>query len=454
MLLEKNINPSRVNLIREGVFKKGPIIYWMQRDQRVNDNWALLYAQELALKQNLPLCVVFCLVNAFNNAAYRQYAFMLKGLQKAEKEFNSYNIPFVLLSGEPEREIPRFVKEISAGTIVIDFNPIKIVRQWKQGVKENIDIPFYEVDAHNIVPCRIASDKPEFAAYTIRPKINKLLDEYLEEFPPLVKMKNIPAHIKNNWDETINSSLFDSEVKEINRLQPGEDEALKALQNFINIKFARYAVMKNNPAMDASSNLSPYFHFGQMAPQRAALAVQRLTDYPDAQKSFLEELIIRRELADNFCYYNPDYDSFSGFHQWAKETLSIHRKDKREFVYSVNEFENGVTHDKLWNAAQIEMVKTGKMHGYLRMYWAKKILEWSKTPEDAIKAAIYLNDKYELDGRDPNGYAGIAWSVGGVHDRAWGERSIFGKVRYMNYNGCRRKFDVDLYINKINSTDE
>lgn len=159
-------------------------------------------------------------------------------------------------------------------------------------------------------------------------------------------------------------------------------------------------------------------------------------------------MIIRRELADNFCYFNKNYDSFDGFHSWAKESLNLHRKDKRDFVYNLEQFELAKTHDDLWNAAQIEMVNTGKMHGYMRMYWAKKILEWSKSPEEAMRIAIYLNDKYELDGRDPNGYAGIAWSIGGVHDRAWFERPVYGKVRYMNYNGCAKKFDVKKYIDK------
>lgn len=450
----ENINPARVTQIKEGESIKGPVIYWMQRDQRANDNWALLYAQELAIKQKVPLAVVFCLAPSFNNANYRHYAFMLKGLQKTEKELDKYNIPFILLRGDSVKEIPAFVKEVSAGILVTDFNPIKNVMQWKEGVKNNIIIPFFEVDAHNIVPCRKASGKLEFAAYTIRPKINRLLDEFLEEFPPLQKNKNAQLKIKNNWTAILNADLFDRSVGEVNRFKPGENEAVKVLQKFISYKFAGYAGNRNNPVLDASSNLSPYFHFGQLAPQRAALAVQRLTDDTAAQKSFLEELIIRRELADNFCLYNPDYDSFNGFHVWAKESLNKHRKDKREYVYTVKEFENAVTHDELWNAAQLEMVITGKMHGYLRMYWAKKILEWSKSPEDALKIAIYLNDKYELDGRDPNGYAGIAWSVGGVHDRAWGERSIFGKIRYMNYNGCRRKFDVDLYIDKISSLNE
>jgi deoxyribodipyrimidine photo-lyase len=170
----------------------------------------------------------------------------------------------------------------------------------------------------------------------------------------------------------------------------------------------------------------------------------------DDKAAFLEELIVRRELSDNFCFYNPDYDSFNGFHSWAKKTHSIHRDDKRQFTYNLEEFEFSETHDPLWNAAQMEMVKTGKMHGFMRMYWAKKILEWTSSPEEAMQTAIYLNDKYSIDGRDPNGYTGIAWSIGGVHDRAWGEREVFGKIRYMNYNGCKRKFDVEKYIKQIN----
>jgi deoxyribodipyrimidine photo-lyase len=444
------VHPKRIELLKDGVEKKGPVVYWMQRDQRVSDNWALLYAQDMALMNKTPLYVAFCLAPSFINAPLRHYSFMLKGLQKVEAVLLKHNIPFVLLCGKPEIEIPEFIKKISAGVLVTDFNPLKITAGWKSAVKKKIDIPFYEADAHNIVPCRIASQKLEFAAYTIRPKINRLLEEYLDEFPPLTKMKTVPPKILNDWSGIISSLKVDKSIAEISWLKPGEDEAIKILQKFIDVKFADYPVRRNDPVLDGTSDLSPYFHFGQIAPQRTALVVQRLTGSAEAQSAFLEEMIVRRELADNYCFYNPDYDSFSGFHTWAKETLNAHRKDKREYVYKLNEFEFSKTHDGLWNAAQKEMVIKGKMHGYLRMYWAKKILEWSKTPEDAMNTAIYLNDRYGLDGRDPNGYTGIAWSIGGIHDRAWGERNVFGKIRYMNLNGCRRKFDVDLYIEIIN----
>jgi len=219
------------------------------------------------------------------------------------------------------------------------------------------------------------------------------------------------------------------------------------LKRFIARKLSRYPDERNDPNKDAVSDLSPYLHFGQIAAQRVALEVRKTG--MKARDDFLEELIIRRELADNYCFYNQNYDSFQGFPEWAQKTLDEHRQDQREYLYALKRFESAQTHDDLWNAAQLEMVKRGKMHGYLRMYWAKKILEWTRSPEEAQKIALYLNDKYELDGRDPNGYVGVAWSIGGVHDRAWPSRPVFGKIRYMSYNGCRSKFNVPAYIDKI-----
>jgi len=165
---------------------------------------------------------------------------------------------------------------------------------------------------------------------------------------------------------------------------------------------------------------------------------------------FIEELVVRRELSDNFCHYNEKYDSLEGCAQWAQDSLKLHASDKRAHVYSLEQLEKAKTHDDLWNAAQLEMVHKGKMHGFLRMYWAKKILEWSATPEDALAHSITLNDKYNLDGRDPNGYVGCMWSIGGVHDMGWKERPIFGKIRYMNYDGCKRKFKIQNFVGHIN----
>ena len=299
------------------------------------------------------------------------------------------------------------------------------------------------MDAHNIVPCWIASQKQEYGAYTLRPKIRRLLPEFLTPLPKLQKHSYsfrtwIPG---NNWEQIFKTLKVDTTAPEVPWLKPGEAAAKKVLFNFLRSRLADYGRLRNDPNQDAQSHISPYLHFGQLSAQRIALEVLRSNAPPAAEEAFLEELIVRRELADNYCFYNPDYDALEGFPDWAKGTLHDHRNNPRAYAYTLKELENAQTHDDLWNAAQKEMTIKGKMHGYLRMYWAKKILEWTETPEQALAFAIYLNDKYELDGRDPNGYAGIAWSVGGVHDRPWNEREIFGKIRYMSYRGMKAKFN-------------
>jgi len=442
------MNKRRIRLFQAGNQTNGSVIYWMSRDQRVHDNWALLFAQQLAMGKKRPLSVIFNLVPDFLEATIRQYGFMIKGLKEVEIELKKFDIPFFLLTGKPEIEIPKFLNSVKTSNLVSDFDPLKIKRIWKREVSKKIKIPFYEVDAHNIVPCLVVSDKTEFGAYTIRPKIHRLLPEFMDEYPELKKMKRSKSLTsdKIDWEKVTNNLKINKKVKEIDWIQSGESAASSVLKDFLENKLEHYSQDKNDPNKNALSNLSPYLHFGQISAQRVALAIQQI--HPDSKSSevFLEELIVRRELADNFCYFNPNYDSFNGFHDWAKKTLNEHRNDKRKFTYSLKEFENADTHEDLWNAAQTELLFTGKMHGYMRMYWAKKILEWSNSPEEALRIAIYLNDKYELDGRDPNGYVGCAWSIGGVHDRAWTERPVFGKIRYMNRNGAMRKFDVEAYI--------
>ncbi len=424
------------------------MIYWMSRDQRVRDNWALLYAQHMAVRQGAPLAVIFCLVPDFLGASIRQYGFMLKGLRQVEKALQANNIPFYLLVGSPPNEIVRFINKFRISSVVTDFDPLRVKTLWKHEVLEKIDIPLFEVDAHNIVPCWVASSKQEYGAYTLRPKIKKLLPFYLDEFP---KLKSHPVDwrgpaTKISWDRLASSLLIDTSVPEITWLEPGEQAARQLLARFVAGGLKHYVNDRNDPTLSGQSNLSPYLHFGQLSAQRAALAIAGASVPAAIKDAMLEELIVRRELADNFCHYNPSYDTFDAFPDWAKKTLNAHRRDRREFIYSRDVLEQGETHDPLWNAAQHEMVRRGKMHGYLRMYWGKKLLEWTRSPEEALQFALYLNDRYELDGRDPNGYAGIAWSIGGVHDRAWSERPIFGKIRYMSYNGCRSKFNVDKYV--------
>ncbi|MBN1794175.1 MAG: deoxyribodipyrimidine photo-lyase [Candidatus Omnitrophica bacterium] len=449
--MRRGTHPGRFRFLKEGTGGAGPVVYWMSRDQRSRDNWALLYAQEEALRRERPLVVIFCLVPSFLGATIRQYGFMLKALEELSGALEKKHIPFFLLRGEPAEEVIRFVEENGAALLVTDFDPLRIKIGWRNAISSRISIPFVEVDAHNIVPCWLASPKQEFGAYTIRPKIHRALDEFLDDFPPL---KKHPVSYKRRPRTIFRPGLLSSlrinrYVPEVKWLVPGEKAAHQVLRVFLKTKLSSYSTRRNDPTQDGTSFLSPYLHFGHIAAQRVALEALKARRAPQAEKeAFLEELIVRRELSDNFCFYNRHYDTVKGFPDWAKKTLAPHRRDRRKYMYSLKTLEAAQTHDELWNAAQTQMVATGRMHGYMRMYWAKKILEWTPTPEAAMKSAIYLNDTYELDGRDPNGYTGIAWSIGGVHDRAWGERPVFGKIRYMSSNGCKAKFDIERYVNQ------
>lgn len=428
----------------------GPVVYWMSRDQRIADNWALIYAAQQASRRGTVLAVVFCLAPGFLGATMRQYGFMLSGLAQVEARLRRKNIAFFLRPGEVVPILASFLLEIRAGLLVTDFDPLRVKRAWKDQLLRAVDIPVHEVDAHNIVPCLEASAKREYAARTLRPRILRRLEEFLTEFPDL---PNLPAALSApavDWDAARQGLRVDRSVPEVGWLAPGENAAREKLAEFIAARLEHYD-RRNDPNAPVLSDLSPYLHFGQISAQRAALTVMHSSAAAHSRQSFLEELIVRRELADNFCLHTPDYDTVDGFPDWAQRTLDKHRSDDRDHLYDQAALEVGATHDPLWNAAQTEMVVLGKMHGYMRMYWAKKILEWSASPEQALAAAIRLNDKYELDGRDPNGYTGIAWSIGGVHDRPWFERPVFGQIRYMSAAGCARKFDVGAYVRRISS---
>lgn len=442
------IHPARIRVLKDAPIKSGPIVYRMSRDQRVADNWALLYAAELAKKHNTYVVVLFCLLPGFAGATWRQYDFMLQGLREVEANLHEHGIPFFVRVGHANKSIPEFLAETGAGALVTDFSPLRASQNLKCNLAKKITIPFYEVDAHNIVPCWHASNKQEFAARTFRPKILGKMTEFLEPFP-LLKKQTAPLPNPINWKKIELSITLDKSVAPVEWITPGEIAARRALKNFITQKLSRYDETRNLPAQAGQSNLSPYFHFGQLAPARVVLEIKKHAASTPSATSFIEELVVRRELADNFCLYNKNYDSFAGFPVWAQKTLNDHRQNKRETIYTRDTLEKSQTHDDLWNAAQTEMVTRGKMHGYLRMYWAKKILEWTKNPEEALSIAIYLNDKYELDGRDPNGYVGIAWSIGGVHDRPWFARPIFGLVRYMSRESTGRKSKAADYIAKM-----
>ncbi|KFQ05356.1 Deoxyribodipyrimidine photo-lyase, partial [Haliaeetus albicilla] len=432
------------------------------------DNWAFLYAQRLALKQELPLHICFCLmVVGWGLQSHEPSCSLYPSLQ----ECGELNIPFHLLLGYPKDVLPTFVVEHGVGGLVTDFCPLRLPRQWLEDVRDWLpeDVPFAQVDAHNIVPCWVASPKQEYSARTIRGKIHAQLPEFLTEFPPVIRHPYPPSCPAEPiaWEACYSSLQVDRTVKEVEWATPGTAAGLAMLQSFIAERLKSFGSHRNDPNKAALSNLSPWFHFGQVSTQRAILEVQKHRGkYKESVDAFVEEAVVRRELAENFCYYNENYDSVQGAYDWAQTTLKLHAKDKRPFLYKLQELEQGTTHDPLWNAAQLQMVREGKMHGFLRMYWAKKILEWTHSPEEALQFAIYLNDRYELDGRDPNGYVGklqeggteqgalslmakatvgCLWSICGIHDQGWAERAIFGKIRYMNYAGCKRKFDVGQF---------
>jgi len=449
--IERDVDRRRVRALNSVAPGHGPVVYAMTREQRTEDNWALLFAQQLARALHVPLIVAAHPVADWHHPTLRQLHFALAGLRHLEKPFRRLAMPFTVISGTPERAIGELLKAVRAAALVVDFSPLKPGRKWRAAVANSAGVPVHEVDAHNVVPCWQASTKQEYGAYTLRPKIRRALDSYLTEFPRPVRH---PYHWADgfpgiDWDAPLRRKGLDRKAPPLERPYAGAREARHALDRFLRRGFAFYHTQRNDPNVKAQSGLSPYLHCGQIAPQRVALEIQRSDGRLESQSDYLEELIVRRELSDNFCLYNEQYDSLEGLPDWARATLDAHRHDPRPHLYSPDQMERGQTHDPLWNAAQLNMVATGRMHGYLRMYWAKKILEWSESPEVAMATAIRLNDRYPLDGNDPNGYAGIAWSIGGVHDRPWRERPIFGKIRYMSYDGCRRKFDVDHFVNTV-----
>ena len=445
------INPGRVKTLRTGSFSGKAVLYWMQRDKRVYDNWALIASQYTAIKNRVPLYVCFQYTGDNRESNTRQYEFLFKGLEQTAQTLEQYNIRFLLLKGNAKDTIPKLIQEHSIGTLFVDYSPLKVYKNRIKKVLEKVQIPFFQVDAHNIVPVWKASDKKEFAAHTIRKKIKNNLIDYLTEYPKIIKHPyGEKRENKFFLLGTMKNLNIDISVQPVSWIKPGESAANKSLI-LLNKSLNNYDVHRNDPNKNALSNLSPYFHYGHLSSQRAVLEIKKFNIPQNDKAAFIEQVIVRKELADNFCEYEINYDYFDGFHPWAQNTLNQHRNDEREYLYPKQQFEEAETHDDLWNAAQNQMMITGKMHGYMRMYWAKKIMEWSPSPEIAQQIAIDLNDKYQLDGRDPNGYTGIAWSIGGIHDRAWFERPVYGKIRYMNYNGCKSKFDVAKYVKMYES---
>mgnify|MGYP006277941219 CR=1 FL=1 len=440
----KRLNDQSVR--REGAL----VVYWMQASQRAEYNHALEYAIQQSNDLGKPVVVFFGITDSYPGANLRHYRFMLQGLRETEGRLAGRGISLIVRHQPPERAIREFAEE--AALVVTDRGYLRFQRQWREEVTDNILCPLIQVETDVIVPVEVASGKREYSARTIRPKIRKHLDTYLvapEQQPvnhPSADL-SLGSFSLKDIDESLSRLAIDRTVAPVDTYPGGRLAALGYLEDFLESKLDHYHELRNNPTTDVLSHMSPYLQFGQISPLEIALRVKG-RDSP-GEEDYLEELIVRRELSMNFCSYDANYDSLDCLPEWARETLAVHQDDEREYVYSIDEFENAETHDVYWNAAQREMLCTGKMHGYMRMYWGKKILEWTEIPEEGYEIAIYLNNKYELDGRNPNGYAGVGWCFGN-HDQGWRERPVFGKVRYMNANGLRRKFDADAYVRQVN----
>lgn len=458
---------ARQLVVKTAPFGGSCVVYVMSRDQRVQDNHALLVAQEMAAAHGVPLYVLFVLKKIAARSR-EHYEFMLAGLESVAADLQDYDIPFVLRSGDAHEEILKFTREVECGALFFDFSPLTFARTLVKNVASNFAGPVTVVDTHNVVPVWAASQKQEFAAHTMRPKIHRLLEYYLVSPPPLARQQyHAPAVASPTFDDA-RQYLQDIPAAGISLgFAAGEAAARAHLEQFITERLEHYAIGRNDPADEQQSGLSPYLHFGQISSLRVALEVMAATGHvpllfqrakmaeasgapsrEDGMNALFEEMIVRKELSDNFCLYGTDYASLEGAPQWARDTLAVHASDPRDFVYTSDQWEEALTHDGAWNAAQRQLTRTGKIHGYMRMYWAKKILEWSTSPDEALQTAIYLNDKYSIDGGDPNGYVGVLWSIAGLHDRPWFERSVYGKIRYMNASGLQRKFDLEAYIKR------
>jgi deoxyribodipyrimidine photo-lyase len=428
----------------------------MQRAQRGIDNHAVDLAVHVANLLGLPLIVYFAGISNFPHANLRHYVFLNQGLPDIEADLAVRNISFVMRRA-PNESHEQLLADVRAAFLVGDENPMREPERWRKHLAWRIRIPFWTVDTDVVIPSKLI-EKAQYGAYTIRPRLYKLLPDYL------VPYEN--PHAQHAWkrprgfhsdsvhdDMTRDWKHLDRSVAPVEAWRGGTHAALKRVKLFAGELLKDYEARRNQPQVDGTSCLSPYLHFGHVGPVTIALAIAAAAKanprLQSARDSYFNELIVWRELAVNFVRSAPNYDTADCAEAWAKTTITEHARDEREHLYTLHQLETAQTHDDLWNAAQIQMVRYGWMHNYLRMYWAKKILEWTPNAATAVKYCVHLNDKYFLDGRDPNGYAGIAWAILGKFDRAWGSRPVFGKIRYMSGASTGRKFDSKRYIQQM-----
>lgn len=429
------------------------ILYWMQQSQRVHWNHALEYAILRANAARLPVVVLFVITANFPEANLRHYYFMAQGLGEIAKRLKEKGLGLVIRRGDPPSVAGAMAK--TAAELICDMGYTRIQRKWRTSLAQSAPCVVTGVESDAVVPVETASGKAEYGARTIRPKIHKILERFLSPInaiSPLVASDCLeisgldpeqPEHFLSELDG-------DASVPPVAEFfTGGTAAALSLFDDFLNRRISRYATDSSQPQRDGTSRLSPYLHFGQISPVYMAWRVVNAADIPgECRDAFLEELVVRRDLAANFVHHTPNYDDYGCLPSWARKTLADHAKDRREHLYGIKTLEAAVTHDPYWNAAMTEMKVTGFMHNTMRMYWGKKILEWSLSPETAFQTLLTLNNTYFLDGRDPNSFAGVGW-IFGLHDRAWPERPVFGKVRYMNAAGLERKYDINAYVQKI-----
>ena len=444
---------ERIQVLNDADIGAGKyVLYWMQSAQRADANPALEYAIEQADELDCPCVVSFGLMEHYPEGQARHYAFMLQGLTGTAEQLAERGITLIVRKGNPWRVAAGLAR--AARLVVCDVGYLRTQQRGRRELAAALDVRVIAVEANTVVPIAVASDKAEYAARTLRPKITRALDGFLRELRPARPAKRAPALRDAANLNLADTKLLDHldiprDVPPTQRFTGGTDAARARLTRFLRSGLAGYGAARNDPADPTVSELSPYLHFGQISPVEIALKVRRAkAGSADDKSAYLEELIVRRELAANYVAFTADYDRYASLPEWARKTLAEHRDDPREHVYTRAELEHGETHDPYFNAAMLEARATGYMHNYMRMYWGKKILEWTNTPEYAYATALYLNNKYFLDGRDPSTYANIGWLFG-LHDRAWTERPVFGKIRYMNAAGLERKFDISGYVQRV-----
>ena len=445
----------RVLVRRSGAFRRPArsVVYWMQRAMRVVDNPALDLAIEAGNLLGLPVVIYFGVVPNYPNANLRHYHFLAQGLRDVAEDAKELGLGFIVRR-PPKNRLDAFLEEVQAALLIGDENPCREPERWRRVLAQRAGIPYWTVDADVVVPSRVFN-RSFTLFHHFRPHLKAELPKYHvapAQCMPLHRWKQ-PKSLESFSladDITAGFSELDRTVRPVDSFTGGTHTALQRLDAFLRHDLAGYDENRNHPEIHGTSRLSPYLHFGNISPLTIALAVQRAAKMgriPEAvEDRFLEQLIGWRELAILFVRHEPNYDNWECAAPWARKSLIEHTADPRPRRYTFDQLQRGETADDLWNAAQLQMVSTGWMHNFMRMYWAKKILEWAPDPAKAFDWAVILNDRYELDGRDPNGYAGIAWAIVGKLDRPWFNRPVFGLVRSMTAASFGKKFDAAAYI--------